>query len=78
MIANPSQVLVKEGAEGVLVAAIPSQELALLVKAEDGAERASQTAMDQLLESFAKLKPVRARKLQNWDGLEVGDIRVRI
>ncbi len=77
MKANPSQVLLKEGAEGVLVACVPSRQLAILVKALDGAERASQCAMDHLLAVFAKLQPVRNRQLFNWDNMRIGEILVR-
>lgn len=75
---NQRKILVKEGAEGVLVAAIPELELAILVKAQDGADRASQAAMDHLIEKFGKLRPAQDKTVHNWAGLQVGEIKVRL
>lgn len=73
---NPGQILTKEGAEGVLIAVIPAKKMAIVVKAIDGTERASQNALDHLLEKFANLKPVSNKEIFNWAGREVGQVRV--
>jgi L-asparaginase II len=79
-----SRVFVKTGAEGVYCAALPQQGLGIAIKCDDGAARAAQAIMATTIERFlplataehATLTPFRAPALRNWNGFEVGAIRV--
>ncbi len=57
MRAAKGQVAVKTGAEGVFAAIIPHRQLAIALKIDDGATRASETAMAYLLERLGLLAP---------------------
>jgi L-asparaginase II len=73
----PGKVLMKSGAEGVTCGALPERGLGFALKIDDGAMRASEAAVMELI---ARLYP-RARdlgpasRLTNWRGVEVGRIR---
>jgi len=72
--------LIKTGAEGVFCAALAGPGLGIALKVEDGATRASEAAMAELLarllpEHEAALARHRPRRLVNWRGLEVGVVR---
>jgi L-asparaginase II len=76
-------IAVKTGAEGVYVAILPALGLGVALKIDDGAGRASETAMAALLVALGALKDegpardlARARVL-NTRGLQVGERRVR-
>lgn len=56
MSAGRNEVMVKTGAEGVYVAALPNQGLGLSVKVDDGSKRAADVAIAALLHRFAKLE----------------------
>jgi len=80
-----SRVFLKSGAEGVLCAAIPAAGIGIAVKAEDGAQRASEAAMAALLlvhlpsptaEERGLLEVLEAPTLRNWRGMTVGGIAV--
>jgi L-asparaginase II len=74
----------KTGAEGVHCAALPAQGLGIAVKCADGAGRASEVMMAALIARFMPmsvdeaqaLAPLRAPVLKNWNGIEVGGLRV--
>jgi L-asparaginase II len=76
--------LVKSGAEGVYVAALPSQGLGLALKVEDGAARAAPVALIGLLEVLGVLDPAGRRAiddlarptLHNHTGRRIGAIRL--
>ncbi len=78
------RVFVKTGAEGVYCAALPQQGLGIAIKYDDGAVRAAQAIMATMIARFlthddaehAALRPFRAPILRNWNGYEVGAIRV--
>lgn len=74
---NPGQLLLKEGAEGVMLAVLPGQGLGVLVKSMDGSERASVFATEALLEKFAGISPLRSKNLKNWALKDVGHIQVQ-
>jgi L-asparaginase II len=84
MEAAQGKLLSKTGAEGVYACIAPGKDLALVLKAEDGAARAAQAALYALLEKFdmadgTVLKAIRSIAqpvLKNWRGAEVGVIRV--
>ncbi|MGA8698153.1 MAG: asparaginase, partial [Xanthobacteraceae bacterium] len=78
------RVFVKTGAEGVYCAALPRQGLGVAVKCDDGASRAAQAIMTALI---ARFLPLTASErvafsrfleptLRNWNGFEVGQIRI--
>jgi len=82
MQAAQGKAAIKTGAEGVFVAIIPDQKLGIVVKAADGATRASECAIAALLvrlgvlpaEHPAVLKRMRP-EIMNRRGARVGDIR---
>jgi L-asparaginase II len=78
------RVFVKTGAEGVYCAALPQQGLGIAVKCDDGSSRAAQTIMAAAIARFLPLDASERAGLQrfvapvqrNWNGLEVGQIRI--
>jgi L-asparaginase II len=78
------RVFVKTGAEGVYCAALPQQGLGIAIKCDDGAVRAAQAVMAAGIARFlplegaerAALKPFLEPVLRNWNGFEVGAIRM--
>jgi L-asparaginase II len=78
------RVFVKTGAEGVYCGALPELGLGIALKCDDGAGRAAQAIMAALIARFlpltdahrAALAPHIAPSLRNWNGIEVGRIRV--
>jgi L-asparaginase II len=73
----------KTGAEGVFCAALPEAGLGIAVKIDDGGARAAQAATAALIGRFggfegdirAKLAPLVAPRLMNWNGVETGVLR---
>ena len=76
--------LVKTGAEGVFCGALPQQGLGIAIKCDDGAGRAAEAIMAALI---ARLLPLEDQEqaavarfsgptLRNWNGVEVGSLRV--
>lgn len=78
------RVFVKTGAEGVYCAALPQQGLGIALKCDDGAARAAQAIMAAIIARFlpldaaerAALAPLLQPVLHNWNGCEVGTIKV--
>ena len=78
-------VIAKTGAEGVYLAAVPERGIGIVLKAEDGAKRAAETALLDILarldlvDDTARnaLSPFIHPVLRNTIGHEVGEIRVR-
>jgi L-asparaginase II len=78
------RVFVKTGAEGVYCAALPDEGLGIALKCDDGAGRAAQTMMAAAIARFLPLaaseRAVLERHaqpvLRNWNGFEVGKIRL--
>lgn len=76
-------VLLKSGAEGVAVAVLPRQNLGIAVKIDDGAARARDIAIANLLriadalgtEHWTRAEHLMRRTLRNCGGREVGMIR---
>ncbi len=76
--------LVKTGAEGVFCAALPELGFGIAIKCDDGAGRAAESIMAALIARFVRLNDaehaVLARfarpTLRNWNGIEVGSLRV--
>ncbi|MCZ6860497.1 MAG: asparaginase [Alphaproteobacteria bacterium] len=81
--ASGGTVLVKTGAEGVFVGAIPSRGLGFALKIDDGAKRASEVATAAVLrylnlledEAIARLTDFTQPRLKNWRGCEIGRVR---
>jgi L-asparaginase II len=74
---------VKVGAEGVYCAALPELGFGIALKAEDGNGRAAEAMMAALVLRFLPLGEERAAVealaqpvLRNWNGIEVGQVRV--
>ncbi len=80
----PGKVFAKTGAEGVFVAALPDQGIAMAVKCEDGTTRAAESMIFALIaryfdkegETHAALMGMANHALKNWKGIHVGDVRV--
>jgi L-asparaginase II len=79
-----ARVFVKTGAEGVYCGALPQQGLGIAIKCDDGAGRAAQAIMAALIARFLPLDaaertalvPFMRPVLHNWNGIEVGAVRV--
>jgi L-asparaginase II len=79
-----AQALVKTGAEGVMCAALPAPGLGIAVKCDDGAGRAAEALMAAMLlrllalgdRQRAALARFAQPKLRNWNGIEVGELRI--
>ena len=75
------EVVVKDGAEGVQLAALPALGSGVALKAEDGARRASEVALGHVLaevegrDRAAVFGP--RRRIENHAGATVGELRVR-
>jgi len=77
------RVALKTGAEGVFTAAVPHRGLGICVKALDGASRAAEVAMGDILVDLGVIEADEREKLArrlrppiiNRAGLEVGQIR---
>jgi L-asparaginase II len=78
------RVFVKTGAEGVYCAALPQQGLGVALKCDDGASRAAQAITAALIARFLPLAASERTALErfvqpvlrNWNGFEVGQIRI--
>ena len=79
-----ARVFVKTGAEGVYCGALPEQGLGIALKCDDGAGRAAQAVMAALIAQFLPLADAERAALErfvrptlhNWNGFEVGTLRV--
>jgi L-asparaginase II len=79
-----ARVFVKIGAEGVYCGALPEQGLGIALKCDDGAGRASQAVMAAIIARFlplgdterAALTRFARPTLHNWNGFEIGAVRV--
>jgi L-asparaginase II len=79
-----ARVFVKTGAEGVYCGALPEQGFGIAVKCDDGAGRASQAIMAAIIARFLPLGDVERvtlmryanPTLRNWNGFEIGTLRV--
>ena len=74
----PNELFVKTGAEGVYCGAIRSSGIGFALKVEDGAGRASEMAMRAIVAALVAHADdvAEARVITNWDGLDVGTLRV--
>lgn len=83
MRAANGRVFVKTGAEGVFCAAIPELGLGVAVKIDDGASRASESAIADIILKLlpqdgglaAALEQIARPTLRNWNGIDVGAVR---
>ena len=79
-----TRVFVKTGAEGMYCGALPGQGFGIAIKCDDGAGRASEAIMAAVIARFLPFEPAEhaalARFIQpvlrNWNGFEVGALRV--
>jgi L-asparaginase II len=78
------RVFVKTGAEGVYCAALPREGLGIAVKCDDGASRAAQAMIAAVIARFLPLAASERAALErfvapvqrNWNGFEVGQVRL--
>jgi L-asparaginase II len=79
-----ARVFVKTGAEGVYCGALPELGLGIALKCDDGAGRAAQAIMAALIARFLPLGDAERAALErfvhptlrNWNGFEIGALRV--
>ncbi|MGD0024428.1 MAG: asparaginase [Xanthobacteraceae bacterium] len=79
-----ARVFAKPGAEGVFCGALPGQGLGIAIKCDDGAGRAAEAIMAALIARFLPLEDAERAALarfvqptlRNWNGIEVGTLRV--
>lgn len=74
------QVLIKGGAEGVVIAAVPSLKMGIALKTSDGNSRASELCLAILLHRLGLLSSESAflsPKIVNWNKIETGLIRLK-
>jgi L-asparaginase II len=79
-----ARVFVKTGAEGVYCGALPELGLGIAIKCDDGAGRAAQAIMAAAIARFLPLADAEREALasfmrpvlSNWNGIEVGALRV--
>jgi len=75
------KVFVKTGAEGVFCGAIPGLNLGIAIKCDDGATRAAEIIMANVLSRLLKddaralIKPFQIAKVENRNAWHVGDVR---
>jgi L-asparaginase II len=83
MEALGERAFVKVGAEGVYCAALPERGLGIALKVDDGATRAAEVAIANLILHFLPLKNGQLAAVQaltrpvlkNWNGIEVGALQ---
>jgi len=79
-----ARIFVKTGAEGVYCGALPELGLGIAIKCDDGAGRAAEAIMAAVIARFLPLHAAEHEALaryirpvlRNWNGIEVGAIRV--
>jgi L-asparaginase II len=79
-----ARVFVKTGAEGMFCGALPEQGLGIAIKCDDGGGRAAEAVMAAIVARFlplddagrATLAHFAGPTLRNWNGIEVGALRV--
>ena len=79
-----ARVFIKTGAEGVYCGALPEQGLGIAIKCDDGGGRAAEAIMAAVIARFLPLSPAEHAALanfehptlRNWNGFEVGAVRV--
>ena len=84
MQAAPGRIFAKTGAEGVFVAALPDEGIAMAVKCEDGTTRAAEAMIFALIARYLEkdndvretLMGMANHAMKNWNGIHVGDVRV--
>ncbi|MGH1489695.1 MAG: asparaginase [Acidimicrobiales bacterium] len=69
-------ILVKTGAEGVFMAALPERGIGIALKVVDGAVRASEAAISATLARLGAIPEDEGRPILNAAGLEVGRVTV--
>lgn len=80
MIHTKGLVLAKGGAEGVMILVIPSLQTAIALKTLDGNSRATEFCSSYLLRHLGFIdpsSPLLHPKIQNWNKLEVGELRLK-
>ncbi len=79
-----ARVFVKTGAEGMFCGALPGEGLGIAIKCDDGGGRAAEVIMAAIIARFLPLESAERAALarfirpilRNWNGIEVGALRV--
>ncbi len=79
-----ARAFIKTGAEGIFCGALPGEGIGIAVKCDDGAGRAAEAIMAALIARFLPLDAAERAALsrfvrptlRNWNGIEVGALRV--
>lgn len=77
------RIFIKTGAEGVYCGALPELGYGIALKCDDGAGRAAEVVMADLIARFLPMDeaqqvafaPLRESVMKNWNGIEVGRVR---
>lgn len=80
MIATKGKVLLKGGAEGAMVAAIPEMKIGIALKTLDGSSRSTELCTSLLLNRLGLLEKSSLYlnpKIHNWNRLETGYLRLK-
>jgi L-asparaginase II len=83
MSAIPGKAAIKVGAEGVYCGALPQDGLGICIKVTDGASRAAEVIMGQVLRHLGVIDEAMAETLagtltpeiKNWAGTPTGQVR---
>jgi L-asparaginase II len=83
MSAIPGKAAIKVGAEGVYCGALPEHGLGICIKVTDGASRAAEVVMGQVLRHLGviddamaeTLRPTLTPEIKNWAGTPTGQVR---
>jgi L-asparaginase II len=84
MQAAPGRIFAKTGAEGVFCASIPGLGVAIALKCDDGTTRAADAMVAGTLaryftdepEIHTRLMAIANHTMRNWNGMEVGQVRL--
>ena len=78
-MAAKEPLLLKQGAEGVFMGALPTRGYGFAVKARDGALRASSTAVSRVLDELGAVDSAPlATQITNAEGTVVGTMEAKI
>jgi len=78
MRAAKGRLLVKSGAEGVMLVGVVGGRMGIAVKIDDGADRALHALMAALLADLALVRYDQPREIRTREGTPVGEIRVKL
>ena len=75
---HPEQLVLKMGAEGVMLAMIPRLKMVILLKVEDGSKRATAPAMSYLLKKHAHIQNSASNnEIYSWAQEKIGEYQIK-